>query len=59
MKNYHTQMEAAKKGIITPEMEIVANNFVFRVLKPHTERNTSNKKERSGSKTATFDRPIR
>ncbi|MBR1663866.1 MAG: phosphomethylpyrimidine synthase ThiC [Ruminococcus sp.] len=24
MKNYHTQMEAAKKGIITPEMEIVA-----------------------------------
>ena len=24
MKNYKTQMEAAKKGIITPEMEIVA-----------------------------------
>ena len=24
MRNYHTQMEAAKKGIITPEMEIVA-----------------------------------
>ncbi|MBQ1464602.1 MAG: phosphomethylpyrimidine synthase ThiC [Ruminococcus sp.] len=24
MKNYHTQMEAAKMGIITPEMEIVA-----------------------------------
>ncbi len=24
MKQYHTQMEAAKKGIITPEMEIVA-----------------------------------
>ncbi len=24
MKAYHTQMEAAKKGIITPEMEIVA-----------------------------------
>ena len=24
MKNYHTQMEAAKAGIITPEMEIVA-----------------------------------
>lgn len=24
MKNYNTQMEAAKKGIITPEMEIVA-----------------------------------
>ena len=24
MKNYNTQMEAAKKGIVTPEMEIVA-----------------------------------
>ena len=24
MKNYHTQMEAAKMGIITPEMEVVA-----------------------------------
>ena len=24
MKQYYTQMEAAKKGIITPEMEIVA-----------------------------------
>ena len=24
MKNYYTQMEAAKKGIITPEMKIVA-----------------------------------
>ena len=24
MRNYKTQMEAAKKGIITPEMEIVA-----------------------------------
>ncbi len=24
MKQYHTQMEAAKKGIVTPEMEIVA-----------------------------------
>lgn len=24
MKNYATQMEAAKKGIITPEMEVVA-----------------------------------
>ena len=24
MRNYSTQMEAAKKGIITPEMEIVA-----------------------------------
>ena len=24
MKNYYTQMEAAKKGIITPEMEAVA-----------------------------------
>ena len=24
MKEYYTQMEAAKKGIITPEMEIVA-----------------------------------
>ena len=24
MKQYHTQMEAAKMGIITPEMEIVA-----------------------------------
>ena len=23
MKQYYTQMEAAKKGIITPEMEIV------------------------------------
>ena len=24
MKNYKTQMEAAKKGIVTPEMEVVA-----------------------------------
>ena len=24
MRNYKTQMEAAKKGIITPEMEVVA-----------------------------------
>lgn len=24
MRNYATQMEAAKKGIITPEMKIVA-----------------------------------
>ncbi|MCH5201375.1 MAG: phosphomethylpyrimidine synthase ThiC, partial [Oscillospiraceae bacterium] len=24
MRNYRTQMEAAKKGIITPEMEVVA-----------------------------------
>ena len=24
MKNYSTQMEAAKKGIVTPEMEVVA-----------------------------------
>lgn len=25
MRNYKTQMEAAKKGIITPEMKIVAD----------------------------------
>ena len=24
MRTYHTQMEAAKKGIVTPEMEAVA-----------------------------------
>ena len=24
MRDYHTQMEAAKKGILTPQMEIVA-----------------------------------
>ena len=24
MREYYTQMEAAKKGIVTPEMEIVA-----------------------------------
>ena len=24
MRNYSTQMEAAKKGIITPEMKIIA-----------------------------------
>ena len=24
MRNYATQMEAAKKGIVTPEMEVVA-----------------------------------
>lgn len=33
MKNYKTQMEAAKKGIITPEMEIVAKKEGIDVTK--------------------------
>lgn len=33
MKNYKTQMEAAKKGIITPEMETVANKEGIDVTK--------------------------
>ncbi len=33
MKNYQTQMEAAKKGIITPEMETVAQKEKMDVLK--------------------------
>ena len=30
MRNYKTQMEAAKKGIVTPEMETVAKKEIGR-----------------------------
>ena len=29
MRNYKTQMEAAKKGIVTPEMETVAKKEIW------------------------------
>ena len=32
MRNYKTQMEAAKKGIVTPEMETVAKKENMDVL---------------------------
>ena len=42
MRNYKTQMEAAKKGIVTPEMETVAKkeNFDVNVIMERVAKGT-------------------
>ena len=43
MRNYATQMEAARRGYITPEMETVAKKGI-----PHSRRNSGAGIQRSG-----------